>query len=155
MYQVGILVAIYFAPSIVSCEDGYVFEQTMDDFELPTPSQHYTVFFNAFVMMTLFNEINCRKLNGEINVFSGIHLNLYFVGIWFLTLFFFRFWQWRYSGHSSAVSQGSNTTLMTAKLMKNVWRIAASTCSTRSTTLVPTRLLLKTGTMEQRMESAT
>jgi len=88
MYQVGILVAIYFAPSIVSCEDGYVFEQTMDDFELPTPSQHYTVIFNAFVMMTLFNEINCRKLNGEINVFSGIHLNLYFVGIWFLTLFF-------------------------------------------------------------------
>ena len=29
------------------------------------PSQHLTILFNAFVMMTLFNEINARKLKGR------------------------------------------------------------------------------------------
>lgn len=29
------------------------------------PSEHYTLIFNSFVWMQLFNEINCRKLNGE------------------------------------------------------------------------------------------
>ena len=37
-------------------------------------------------MMTLFNEINCRKLRGEANVFEGILKNKYFLGIWVLTL---------------------------------------------------------------------
>ena len=34
------------------------------------PSEHYTFIFNVFVFMQLFNEINCRKLFGEINVHS-------------------------------------------------------------------------------------
>ncbi|VDL86775.1 unnamed protein product [Nippostrongylus brasiliensis] len=34
------------------------------------PSQHFTIVFNAFVMMTLFNEINARKVHGERNVFK-------------------------------------------------------------------------------------
>lgn len=34
------------------------------------PSQHFTIVFNAFVMMTVFNEINCRKVHGERNVFQ-------------------------------------------------------------------------------------
>jgi hypothetical protein len=33
------------------------------------PSQHFTIVFNAFVIMTLFNEINARKIHGERNVF--------------------------------------------------------------------------------------
>ncbi|CAM6006407.1 unnamed protein product [Sphagnum balticum] len=36
------------------------------------PSQHFTIVFNAFVMMTLFNEINARKIHGERNVFSVV-----------------------------------------------------------------------------------
>ena len=28
-------------------------------------SVHYTIIFNTFVWMQLFNEVNCRKLNGE------------------------------------------------------------------------------------------
>merc|ERR1711871_329464 len=36
------------------------------------PSQHYTMLFNAFVMMTLFNQFASRKLRGEMNFFSGI-----------------------------------------------------------------------------------
>ena len=31
--------------------------------------------------MTLFNEINCRKLRGEWNVFSGLFKNPYFGSI--------------------------------------------------------------------------
>jgi len=37
--------------------------------------------FTLLVMMTLFNEVNCRKLNGERNVFEGIMENRIFVNI--------------------------------------------------------------------------
>ncbi|XP_044146031.1 plasma membrane calcium-transporting ATPase 2 isoform X1 [Bufo gargarizans] len=39
------------------------------------PSEHYTIIFNTFVMMQLFNEINARKIHGEHNVFDGIFRN--------------------------------------------------------------------------------
>ncbi|KAG7250404.1 hypothetical protein CRUP_011504 [Coryphaenoides rupestris] len=32
------------------------------------PSEHYTVIFNTFVLMQLFNEINARKIHGERNI---------------------------------------------------------------------------------------
>merc|ERR1719487_1802290 len=51
------------------------------------PSEHYTFIFNVFVFMQLFNEINCRKLFGEINVFEGFFANPYFLVIWFGTVF--------------------------------------------------------------------
>jgi Ca2+ transporting ATPase len=46
------------------------------------PSEHFTMIFNAFVLMTLFNEINCRKIHGEINVFRYIFSNKIFCTIW-------------------------------------------------------------------------
>ena len=45
------------------------------------PSRHGTYNFNVFVMMTVFNFINARKLNDEINVFEGI-----FASTWFLLI---------------------------------------------------------------------
>ncbi|KAG8439552.1 hypothetical protein GDO86_005665 [Hymenochirus boettgeri] len=45
------------------------------------PSQHYTIVFNTFVMMQLFNEINARKIHGERNVFEGIFNNVIFCSI--------------------------------------------------------------------------
>uniref|UniRef100_A0A8D1C9R1 Calcium-transporting ATPase n=1 Tax=Sus scrofa TaxID=9823 RepID=A0A8D1C9R1_PIG len=45
------------------------------------PSQHYTIIFNTFVLMQLFNEINSRKIHGERNVFSGIFRNLIFCSV--------------------------------------------------------------------------
>ncbi|XP_013870767.1 plasma membrane calcium-transporting ATPase 1 isoform X2 [Austrofundulus limnaeus] len=45
------------------------------------PSEHYTIVFNVFVMMQLFNEINARKIHGERNVFEGIYKNLIFCGV--------------------------------------------------------------------------
>ena len=45
------------------------------------PSEHYTVIFNTFVLMQLFNEINARKIHGERNVFDGIFANPIFCSI--------------------------------------------------------------------------
>uniref|UniRef100_A0A9L0K8I4 Calcium-transporting ATPase n=1 Tax=Equus asinus TaxID=9793 RepID=A0A9L0K8I4_EQUAS len=45
------------------------------------PSQHYTIVFNTFVLMQLFNEINSRKIHGERNVFAGIFHNLIFCSV--------------------------------------------------------------------------
>uniref|UniRef100_A0A671T0L9 Calcium-transporting ATPase n=1 Tax=Sinocyclocheilus anshuiensis TaxID=1608454 RepID=A0A671T0L9_9TELE len=49
------------------------------------PSEHYTIVFNTFVMMQLFNEINARKIHGERNVFEGIFNNMIFCSIVFAT----------------------------------------------------------------------
>ncbi|KAK9890130.1 hypothetical protein WA026_008939 [Henosepilachna vigintioctopunctata] len=45
-------------------------------------TQHFTVIFNSFVMMTLFNEFNARKIHGQRNVFEGIFTNPIFYSIW-------------------------------------------------------------------------
>lgn len=50
-----------------------------DPFALPT--QHFTIIFNTFVFMQIFNEINARKIHGEQNVLSGIHRNWLYVVI--------------------------------------------------------------------------
>lgn len=46
------------------------------------PTQHFTIIFNTFVMMTLFNEFNARKIHGQRNVFQGIFTNPIFYSIW-------------------------------------------------------------------------
>jgi len=48
---------------------------------------HYTLVFNAFVMMQLFNEINARKIHNELNVFKGLQNNPVFIAVWVFTLF--------------------------------------------------------------------
>ncbi|XP_036616598.1 plasma membrane calcium-transporting ATPase 4-like [Trichosurus vulpecula] len=45
------------------------------------PSQHYTIVFNTFVLMQLFNEINARKIHGERNVFEGMYRNPIFCSV--------------------------------------------------------------------------
>ncbi|XP_007575022.1 plasma membrane calcium-transporting ATPase 1-like isoform X4 [Poecilia formosa] len=45
------------------------------------PSEHYTIVFNVFVMMQLFNEINARKIHGERNVFEGVYKNPIFCSV--------------------------------------------------------------------------
>lgn len=47
-----------------------------------SPTQHFTIIFNSFVMMTIFNEFNARKIHGEVNVFEGIFTNPLFYLIW-------------------------------------------------------------------------
>ena len=53
-----------------------------DSNKLKAANVHFTIIFNVFVFMTLFNEINGRKIHGETNVFEGIHKNYIFIGIW-------------------------------------------------------------------------
>uniref|UniRef100_A0A1I8F9V7 Cation_ATPase_C domain-containing protein n=1 Tax=Macrostomum lignano TaxID=282301 RepID=A0A1I8F9V7_9PLAT len=48
-------------------------------FGSPVPTQHFTAIFNAFVMMTLFNEVNARKIHDQRN------RNIIFVIIWLTT----------------------------------------------------------------------
>ncbi|CAD8143054.1 unnamed protein product [Paramecium octaurelia] len=60
------------------------FEDIFNEFRVP--SRHYTFIFNAFVFMQVFNFINSRKLNDEINVFSNICNNLMFVLIVFFII---------------------------------------------------------------------
>jgi len=47
----------------------------------PGSIYHVTIIFNCFVMCQLFNEINSRKLNNELNVFSGLFNNSIFLSI--------------------------------------------------------------------------
>ncbi|CAI5448926.1 unnamed protein product [Caenorhabditis angaria] len=49
------------------------------------PSVHFTIVFNTFVMMTLFNEINARKIHGERNIFKGLFSNPIYYVIWIAT----------------------------------------------------------------------
>jgi len=51
-----------------------------------TPTQHYTFIFNVFVFMTMFNEINARKINGSLNVFAGLQTSYIFIVLWTLTV---------------------------------------------------------------------
>lgn len=46
------------------------------------PTQHFTIIFNSFVMMTLFNEVNARKIHGQRNILEGLKRNPVFLGIW-------------------------------------------------------------------------
>ena len=42
----------------------------------------YTMLFNTFILMHLFNEINCRKIGAtEFNMFHNILANWYFIAV--------------------------------------------------------------------------
>uniref|UniRef100_A0A3Q3N231 Calcium-transporting ATPase n=1 Tax=Mastacembelus armatus TaxID=205130 RepID=A0A3Q3N231_9TELE len=45
------------------------------------PTEHYTIVFNTFVLMQIFNELNARKIHGERNVFEGVLRNPIFCSI--------------------------------------------------------------------------
>jgi magnesium-transporting ATPase (P-type) len=47
---------------------------------------HYTVIFNTFVLMQLFNQYNSRFLQGEWNILAGVTKNKLFLGISFTTM---------------------------------------------------------------------
>ncbi|CAF0797946.1 unnamed protein product [Rotaria sordida] len=80
IYQLAVMLFILFAgPKVFDMDDGRPVDNVF------RPSEHFTMIFNVFVLMTLFNEINCRKIHGEKNVFRGIFTNPIFYGIWIVT----------------------------------------------------------------------
>jgi len=59
-YQVAVVMTLLFAgPELLNVEQGNVVEDRGEN------SIHYTIIFNTFVWMQLFNEVNARKLKGE------------------------------------------------------------------------------------------
>ena len=60
-YQIAVVMTLLFAgPELLNVKAGHKVEEEDDE-----NSVHYTIIFNSFVWMQLFNEINCRKLKGE------------------------------------------------------------------------------------------
>lgn len=59
-YQIVVVMTLLFAgPEIFDLEPGHEADERDEN------SVHYTIIFNSFVWMQLFNEVNCRKLKGE------------------------------------------------------------------------------------------
>jgi len=101
VYQMIVIFGMLWGPSIVPCHKqcwnsenaGEITSVNTTVFQLgvapndrwnggvANPSEHFTVIFNAFVMMQIFNEINARKIHGERSVFKGIFDNPLFYGI--------------------------------------------------------------------------
>eukprot|EP01094_Clydonella_sp_ATCC50884_P012908 TRINITY_DN23200_c0_g1_i1.p1 TRINITY_DN23200_c0_g1~~TRINITY_DN23200_c0_g1_i1.p1 ORF type:complete len:993 (-),score=402.69 TRINITY_DN23200_c0_g1_i1:268-3246(-) len=74
LYQVGILcLLLFWAPFV------------LPDIP-PRTDAHYTMIFNAFVFCQIFNEVNARKVNGELNIFEGIWTNYMFIAIIVITV---------------------------------------------------------------------
>ena len=73
IFQLGTMYALVFlGPSILGITAGSSTNEA---------SVHYTLCFNAFVLMQLFNQVNARKINDEPNVLEGILDNRLFLGI--------------------------------------------------------------------------
>ena len=53
----------------------------------PGMARHYAFLFNMYVMLQIFNEINAKKLlPQEINVFSGLFNNMFFLIIFMISI---------------------------------------------------------------------
>lgn len=83
LYQIAIQLTVLYVPQILPMDPPVQYEPK-------SGSLHWTIFFNIFVMLTFFNELNARRLQTvenlrnswtEWNVFSGIFSNPLFVGI--------------------------------------------------------------------------
>jgi Ca2+ transporting ATPase len=93
IYQVIVVLFMLFNPASLPHsgeqvgEDGMMIQGSKYSYDNNNdPSEHYTFIFNVFVFMQLFNEINARKLFGEINVFAGFFANPLFLVIWVGTI---------------------------------------------------------------------
>lgn len=94
LYQVTILLIILFLGNQLFNLDSPFDDDfksrhssTSDEDMLTIPSEHFTFFFNTFVFMQVFNEINCRKLrSNELNIFAGFFNNWLFVMILSMTV---------------------------------------------------------------------
>ncbi len=58
-YQICVVMTLLFSPHLVNVEAGHQVKDKGGN------SVHYTLIFNSFVWMQLFNELNARKLKGE------------------------------------------------------------------------------------------
>jgi P-type Ca2+ transporter type 2B len=78
IYQIIVLMIIlFFAPTILKIERGWGDQEWTQE-----NGKHFTIFFHTFVMLQLFNEVNCKKLElSDWNLLGGFFSNWMFVGI--------------------------------------------------------------------------
>jgi magnesium-transporting ATPase (P-type) len=86
LFQGLFLVVMLFAGKQIfslEYEDNVPFYYEINGENIPTEkTRHYTLIFNTFVFMQVFNEINSRKLGvKEYNVFAGFFNNFLFIGV--------------------------------------------------------------------------
>ncbi|KAI6197271.1 Calcium-transporting ATPase [Aphelenchoides besseyi] len=80
IYQLAVTLTLTFAGDrIFSIESG------RDQPVFARPTQHFTIVFNTFVMMTLFSEVNARKIHNQRNIFKGLFSNWIYCVIWITT----------------------------------------------------------------------
>ncbi|XP_076469324.1 plasma membrane calcium-transporting ATPase 2-like isoform X2 [Babylonia areolata] len=79
IYQIiVILVLLFKGADLFGIDEGIEAAQKLH----APPNQHFTIIFNSFVMMTLFNEVNARKIHDQRNIVEGLRRNPVFIGIW-------------------------------------------------------------------------
>ena len=87
LYQlITLLVLLFAGPMLFDIDKGEV------ESVFAEPNVHFTLIFNTFVFMQIFNEFNARRIHGEQNVFGGIHRNFMFMGIVFVQVTFQILW---------------------------------------------------------------
>ena len=80
VYQLAVILSLLFrGPQFLGIESGVT--SSIRD----VPNQHFTMIFNTFVVMSLFNELNARKIHGEKNIFKGLLNNPTFYIIYSIT----------------------------------------------------------------------
>ncbi|ETV93814.1 calcium-translocating P-type ATPase, PMCA-type [Aphanomyces invadans] len=71
VFQLVVLILLLFmGEKIFDIPSGRLWDQPPG--EKNEMSVHYTIIFNTFVFLQLFNELNCRKIHDEINIFEGL-----------------------------------------------------------------------------------
>ena len=99
------------------------------------PSQQYTMLFNAFVMMTLFNQFSSRKLRGESNFFEGITGNKPFMILSVIELvlqfLFVQFSGTPAGSYSKGITGGQWAYCLLFGLIGWVWQFAINTIAQR------------------------
>ncbi|KAK7538187.1 uncharacterized protein J3D65DRAFT_621249 [Phyllosticta citribraziliensis] len=68
IYQLVVTFVLYFAGESIL---GYESQREKD--------QMGTLVFNTFVWMTIFNQMNSRRLDNRFNIFEGLHRNYFFI----------------------------------------------------------------------------
>mmetsp|Transcript_13741 Transcript_13741/g.9722 ORF Transcript_13741/g.9722 Transcript_13741/m.9722 type:complete len:102 (+) Transcript_13741:2680-2985(+) len=83
-------ILLYFGPLMTGYPYHLVQSPLRNDDGATERTLHYTFMFQTFVLMNLFNLINCRKLGGEhekeYNVVERIHHNWWFLIIFLIEL---------------------------------------------------------------------
>ncbi|KAL7719656.1 Calcium-transporting ATPase [Entamoeba marina] len=63
---------------LYQCSDG---SMHLSDQVIKDTTTMQTIIFNVFVLCQIFNEVNSRRVNGEMDIFNGLFTNYIFVGI--------------------------------------------------------------------------